>query len=96
MVDQAPGLPIELVQDYVINFYKTDIMNNQKLEVLKSFRPVKGLMYFGGSVLSPFYKPLKHGYQSGLNGFLVGMSEGFGDLYTMVADGTYDLGVYLA
>jgi len=25
----------------------------------------------------------------------VGLSEGFGDLYTLLADGTYDWGVYL-
>ena len=54
-----------------------------------------GLTYFGGSVLSPVYKPLMSAYQFGLNGFLVGLSEGFGDLYQLVADGTYDVSVFI-
>ena len=62
IVDQAPGLPIQLVQDCVVRFYKQDIINNQKLSILKSFRPVSDLTYFGGSVLSPIYKPLLNGY----------------------------------
>ena len=92
--DQAPGLPIQKVQDCVVKFYKEDIINNQKLAILHSFRPVKHLSYFGGNVLSPIYKPLLSTYKFGLNGFLVGLSEGFGDLYTMLSDGTYDWGVY--
>ena len=78
-----------------MKFYKGDIISNQKVAILKSFRPVQHLSYFGGSILSPIYKPLLHGYQFGLNGFLVGLSEGFGDLYSLLADGTYDWGVYL-
>lgn len=95
LVDQAPGLPIPKVNACVVKFYKDDIINNQKLAILKSFRPVSNLTYFGGSVLSPIYKPLMSTYQFGLNGFLVGLSEGFGDLYALLADGTYDWGVYL-
>ena len=82
------------MQDCVVKFYKNDIINNQKLAILHSFRPVKHLSYFGGNVLSPIYKPLLSTYKFGLNGFLVGLSEGFGDLYTMLSDGTYDWGVY--
>lgn len=37
LVDQAPGLPIQLVQECVINFYRSDIMENQKLAIFKSF-----------------------------------------------------------
>jgi len=64
-----------------LKFYKRDIVENQKVAILKSLRPVHGLTWVGGSVLSPIYKPLISGYQFGLNGILVGLSEGFGDLY---------------
>lgn len=79
----------------MIKFYRQDILQNQKLAILKSFRPVHGLTYFGGSVLSPVYKPLLSAYQFGLNGFLTGLSEGFGDLYQLVAESSYDMGVFL-
>lgn len=82
------------MEDCVLRFYRTDL-SKQKVALLRSFRPVNALTYFGGSVLSPIYKPLVSGYQFGLNGFLVGLSEGFGDLYQLMADGTYDVGVYL-
>ena len=94
-MDQAPALPIEDVQACVINFYKDDIVSNQKIAILKSFKVVKNLSYFGGSILSPIYKPFYRAYYFGLNGFLVGLSEGFGDLYSYVSEETYDWSIYL-
>ena len=83
------------MQDCLVKFYKEDILNNQLVSIFSAIKPVQRMAYFGGSVLSPIYKPLFGGYQFGLNGLLVGLSEGFGDLYSLVADGTYDWTIYL-
>ena len=95
VVENAPGIPIQQVSECVIQFYKEDIIANQKVAILKSFRPVQDLTYVGGSVLSPVYKSLISAYYYGHRGFFVGLREGLGDWYTLLADGTYDWGVYL-
>ena len=101
VLDGAPALPIEDVQACVIDFYRDEFAsNNQKIvynvmAVLNSFKAVNRLTKFGSSLLGPIYKPFYRAYYFGLNGFFVGLSEGFEDLYSYAAEGTYSWYIYL-
>lgn len=79
----------------MIEFYKSDIISNQKIALIMSVKPLKRVTSFGGFLLSPIIKPLYRGYYLGLNGFLLGFGEGVGDLYSYMSDNSYHLGVFL-
>lgn len=56
--DIVSGLTIPEVTAQIAEFYKKDLLNNGKIAVLKSFKPVKVLTRTVGSLLGPIYQPL--------------------------------------
>ena len=79
----------------MIDFYKNEYASSNRkiaynaLAVLNSFKAINKVTTFGSTLLSPVYKPFYRAYYFGMNGFFVGLSEGFEDWYSYTAKRTY-------
>lgn len=99
-LEDTSALSIEEVQACVIDFYKNEYASSNRkiaynaLAVLNSFKAINKVTTFGSTLLSPVYKPFYRAYYFGMNGFFVGLSEGFEDWYSYTAKGTYKWYIY--
>jgi len=86
-----PDIAVQMLAD----FYKQDLISNQKIQMLSGIKPLRRVFGGIGSVFGLITKPLAGGYNKGTSGVIVGFGEGVSDLLGFVGGETYDLYYYM-
>ena len=79
----------------MVQFYRQDIISNQKLQVISGIKPIERIVRGSSSLFSVISNPYKGWKKAGSRGAVVGLVGGFERIYTFLSDETSDAYVYL-
>jgi hypothetical protein len=77
-------LPIDHAFKHLIKFYIDDLVQNQKVNIVKAIGPIRSLVNVSGAIYGLFRKPYK-AYMSD-KGLIRGFGEGAYEFYSVIKD----------